>query len=439
MFGHANELELLDLIEGELDATAEAALRIRLQDQPGALETLQRMQADRAALRSTPQPALPMNFLAAVEPFLARPMLIETPAHVEHSKPGEFRRLHRRRARRIRWRRLALAAAIACGVLGAVWAAIVQFSNLTTPLATGPNQLAESNGDQATAAAAGTNQPLAADRQPNINSNVIAAGNSIHHYQPTAMPPELAFGSPTQPGIRAAGVDADTSAAGSRIVAADVAIVVSVRDVSAAEQELAQRVTSLGESAALVRNFSFEQAKKLEEQWRLAHAGATRGDDEPVIADVKPRSAATPRSSSQHMQRLAQRVREQLAHNGASMQPATSAAENAPLAGPKNLAPALEQQLDFSSRGAAYTIAVRASDLAELLQELGTGHWASGSRMPQQGVILRMMPAGANSSTPEALPNSVAWFTQAPRVRQAIGQLQQNPSAIVLLPVIVQR
>ena len=51
MLNRSDELELLALIEGELDAAAEAALRRRLVGDPQLLALLDKVRTDRAALR----------------------------------------------------------------------------------------------------------------------------------------------------------------------------------------------------------------------------------------------------------------------------------------------------------------------------------------------------------------------------------------------------
>ena len=52
MLNRSDELELLALIEGELDAAAEAALRRRLVGDPQLLALLDKVRTDRAALRA---------------------------------------------------------------------------------------------------------------------------------------------------------------------------------------------------------------------------------------------------------------------------------------------------------------------------------------------------------------------------------------------------
>ena len=73
---------LLAFVEGELDPTDAAALEAELATVPGARELVRALAEDRRDLRSMPEPAPPIDFRRAVEPALARPMLME-------SRPGD--------------------------------------------------------------------------------------------------------------------------------------------------------------------------------------------------------------------------------------------------------------------------------------------------------------------------------------------------------------
>jgi hypothetical protein len=126
-----------------------------------------------------------------------------------------------------------------------------------------------------------------------------------------------------------------------------------------------------------------------------------------------------------------------------------------PIAGTTDVAPSLEQQLEFSRRGATHTIAVPASEVTALIERLSL---AEG-----QVVMLQMLPSPPalsdieiSSATPtrpttssstsrspaKAAPAesmTLLWLTEGPRVRQAMSRLSQaRDGAIVLLPVIVR-
>ncbi|HWB19373.1 MAG TPA: hypothetical protein VG711_03665, partial [Phycisphaerales bacterium] len=104
-----HENELLELVEGTLDPARANAMRAKLASEPSLVHLVEGMTADREALRSTPEPVLPMDFVNEMGPRLARPMLME-PVHA--MKPGHFRRQQRRLVRLRLWKRAAVAAGI---------------------------------------------------------------------------------------------------------------------------------------------------------------------------------------------------------------------------------------------------------------------------------------------------------------------------------------
>ncbi|MHC4106493.1 MAG: anti-sigma factor family protein, partial [Planctomycetota bacterium] len=112
-----DEAELLALIEDGLDEHRAAALRDQLEHDPEMKALVERLRRDRQALRSIPQPQLPHDFAADLEPLVVRSMLTEPPL-------GEYRRQMARRGRGRRWVPLAAAASVAVVVLGGVWAAV---------------------------------------------------------------------------------------------------------------------------------------------------------------------------------------------------------------------------------------------------------------------------------------------------------------------------
>ena len=100
------------------------------------------------------------------------------------------------------------------------------------------------------------------------------------------------------------------------------------------------------------------------------------------------------------------------------------------LYGPKALAPSFEQQLDFSRRGADYTIAIPASQLRAVLAQMQI--------IEAQTTTLRMLRLDEASA--EAQPSADAFaLVDYAQARDAAGRLvQQSPEAVILLPVIVQ-
>lgn len=416
MLDPADELELLSLIEGELDAHATAALRQRLSSNPQALNLVERLWQDRTVLRSTEKPRLPMDFVKRIEPLLARPMLMEPVAGFagneneveEIAQPGEFRRRFRKQAHRVVWSRLAIAAVLLMGLFVGVWAAVNGLMNAIRSWSAPENRLAvapDPANDRPTAAATKVGHGLtspAPDRtivQAPVDEMVVAADDG---------PPVL--------------------------VAAEFALVVhTTNDAGAAElavERVAAAVGGLGERAALVRNFSFVEALRLHEQWRLAQ-GRAANDAPPLIASTD--SPVGPGSSGQSINALAERVRTRMDRMGLQ-DPVES--HDGPLSGQivgsKELSPTIEQQLDFSSRGAALTVAVPVRQIADLVERLSA---AEG-----QSTALRMLPPREDDKNEiEPWQPLAIWITEGPQVREAIRLLMQSqPGAVVLIPVVVQ-
>ena len=107
--------------------------------------------------------------------------------------------------------------------------------------------------------------------------------------------------------------------------------------------------------------------------------------------------------------------------------------ESAHLIGPEHLGPTLEQQLDFSSRGAHLTVAVPVARLSAFIEKLGISEG--------QPTTLRILPprAGDVADNSETLPASsslTAWIAEGSAVRESIARLEQSrPDALVLVPV----
>ncbi len=480
MFERYDESELLSLIEGELDQRAVASLQLRLADDPQARATILAMAQDRLALRAAPEPALPMDFLAQIEPMRARPMLMDPVAEVVTLKPGEFRRQHRRANRRWRLGRLAAAAAILLLVFGGAWAMI---DGLV---------LNHSEGDDSERLARGSDSP-SDDGLPAPGELARATPGDplvdrlgpgvVHHDRPPADITRFAAASsaatPTQ-----ADRSAEPAGDANPIIVVDFAIVLNAREAADIEAAMSRVVASLGERGALVKNFSFDEAQRLAEAYRVAHGGPVLGTE----ADATVASAAagdaghrTPGAllSRSDVYRLAQRVRDQLREqasradgavadtasatggvvaNGSTRLTRADASVDdgaaATVAGPAALGPTLEQQLDFSSRGATYTIAVPAAEVGGMIERL--------SLKEGQPTMLQMLPAppaldevfkpaagsakgdsGRRDTTrrdaPADPPSTLVWLTEGPRVRQAMSRLSQaRDGAIVLVPVIVK-
>ena len=96
--------------------------------------------------------------------------------------------------------------------------------------------------------------------------------------------------------------------------------------------------------------------------------------------------------------------------------------------GSTELAPSFAQQLDFSERGAAYTLSVRASRMAQVLARLQLGE--------EQQTALRV---GSGWGRDEA-SDELLWLSEWPLARQAAAALEvEGSDAVILLPVVVEQ
>lgn len=475
MLERYDQSELLSLIEGDLDVSdprAAAALRARLVKDPQVASMVESMMRDRASLRSFEEPALPQDFLSEIETMLSRPMLYEPVADVVMAKPGEFRRRQQRQSRKLRLGRLAAAAALLLASTGGGWALIRAYNgdwaksdsdlqastNSFTSVANGEGLAVGPRGSRS------TNRP-APGTIAEVSRDDLGPG-AVHHNRP---PRHIrSDAAPAMANARATAANAtdasDTIPATTEpmTLAADFAVVMQSPSPTIAESAVSGVIADLGERAALVRNFSYVEAQRLNEEYRMAHGGSSmrRGGDAPPVVAMAPGMNDTRETmiTRSELSALARNVREQLrTHGGAGDAAFKSSADTdfggrqGIIAGTERLAPSLEQQLDFSSRGASYTLAVPASEIVSLLEHLAlndpTGNYV---------MMLRMLPAttphverqedgtaGTRTGSKPPLTASVAttldWLTEGPLVRQAMQRLAQTRGdTIVLVPVILK-
>jgi hypothetical protein len=420
MFQGLNQSELLDLVEGEHDPRAADFARVKLAKRPEALAELDRMRRDRASLQQLPLPEMPVNFSSKLESLLARPMLIETlPSPM--LEPGEFRRQYRKRTHRVRWSRLAAAAVVFLALCAGIWAAV---NSLRPQNPNGASdQVAVNQNDASNALTSGTNQPREIDP-----SNLKGV---VHHFQPQI----LVAHADSMGGVRET---PDTHSTLSGPVAASFVVVMSATDLSAAESAIGRAIGDVApDQAALVRNFSFTEAMRLVER----HG---RTPNETIASDTGPAMASTTRTPSRvrtpaEMKTFANAVRQamrSLKDTAVTSTPDAAMPQSAHLLGPEQLDPSLEQQLDFSSRGAVLTVTVPVSRLSAFIQKLAVDE--------RQSTALRSLPQRhadlLQTSAPATDAKSVAtWITEGSKARQSILALEQNHrEAVVLVPVIVQ-
>lgn len=420
MLDQHDESELLALIEGELDDRQAAALRKRLSNEPRALAMIERMREDRAVLRVMGSPELPEDFVARLEPLLARPMLtepIEEANAVHYSKPGEFRRQQRRGQVRMRWGRLAAAAVLFLGLLVGTWAAV----NGWTGRNLGPGDSIVAVNDSSTDRAAESNA---------TTSDVVAITNldgTIHHQRPDL----------NKAGDRLASVlgtpgdSANAPDAGRPPRLAEFAIVIAAGDQAGTEEILRLALESPDDGTAIVRNFNFDEARRLAREWAIAHGGTSGGPSDPMVISA---GSSPPRLDNGQYDLLADRVRRQLAES--RPQGSTTAAASGQLFGSPALSPSLETQLNLSSRGSTHTITVPAARVHALIEQLAMS--------PGCATSLCLLPE-SESAAPDSTPSLImsdpltAWLTEGPRVREAIDRLlDESANGSVQIPVIVR-
>lgn len=348
-----DEHELLAYIEDELAPDAAATLRLRLQSDPPVAELVEEMRRDRARLIGDPEPELPFDFAAHIEPLLVRPMLMDTfvddataPAAY---RPGRERRRHRRERRLRSARRFAMAAAVALVATGGVWVAYTALS---------PGRA--SDGD----AFASFGQPEAARSEPFTSKRPQADGEvgraTVHHYVPSGSS-DLGITGLADAGHRIAGPG--------EAVTLEIMLVIQCDDPTATERLLTHLAGGFGNQTALVQNFSYEEAKRLEQAWLLAQASPQRGSYS-VAGARPPARRGIAGGPGERFDELAERAREQR-HRGGGVDAGELSRQ---LHGPRETAATIAQQLTFSSRGATHTISLPAEDLQVFLAQLASDH-----------------------------------------------------------------
>ncbi|UCD73885.1 MAG: hypothetical protein JSV91_08805 [Phycisphaerales bacterium] len=420
-----DESELLELIEGELDPKRARALRDQLAKDPASLEAVNRLRADRALLQSCRQPDLPRDFLAEMEPLLARPMLVGSP-------PGEYRRQLRHRSHRPVWSRVAAVAAIMLICSGALWAT---FSYVLKPDSE-PGMIAAVDDDARSTT--GSRPGPASPDQPDqavaaVPSPADPATGTIHHYAPQ----RPGAGQWTASAAGATGGEPDTvqmrSAPRVRKEAAEFALVLVASDSTRAEEALVRNLQDSTMPVALVRNFNIEEAEALAEQWRLAQGRDRdrREDPEPLRAETGGRREY--RSGSPDLDRLVRQAERQLrALQELSAAGAEVQQPSGQLIGSAELAPSLKHQLGFSSRGAALTVSVPLADLPALLEKLAVVDGATTA-------VLMLPDSDAAADARGAVPLQARWLADAPSVRAALRRLRQaGEHTVVELPVVIE-
>ncbi|MHC4948161.1 MAG: hypothetical protein ACYTG1_07855 [Planctomycetota bacterium] len=391
-FDSYDEHELLALIEDELDPERTRALRQRLAREPAALAAVDRMRSDRRRLRTLEAPAPPADLLADLEPLMARPMLVEM-------RPSALRRARARRERRLRVMQAALVAAAAVALLVGGWVGVSgllrsvqerQLADAERGVPSGPSSLDTLLGPD-----------RVADDRPGADGPA---------------PARLADATAPEGAARANTAAVVGPADGP--VAAPFALVVRADGAEGTEDLVTATVADLGDAAALVRNFTLDEARRLQAEHRLRLARRRGADGSPLVADVgdgRPAIDAPPLPDRPAGRFLPDVPRPD------------DGPRSARLAGPADLSPSFEQQLDLSLQGATHTIAVPADRLADLLAAL--------DRRLEHRATLRLRGddrAGAPS-------DARRWLEQAAVLPAILRELRAaGDDAVVLVPVVIE-
>lgn len=385
MFESYDESELLAYIEDSLDASRARLLRDRLAKDPAVAELLDAMRDDRALLASEPEPPMPADFAAEVEPMLVRPMLMQAfddSAAPAAKRPGEQRRQQRRQRRLQSVRRFAVAAAFVMFVGGGVWYASTV---IDMP---GAFRVASSPPDDAA-----PQQPLSPQRQAAIEAWDDQYA-TVHHLLPPPIGAVSSGPNDAQMALRGSG--------GGEPIISPVVLHVYCQNVERAEQALVELATTLPSPTALVQNFSYDEARQIERAWLLSRDVPGREQTRPVTA------------SRTELNLLAQRVRDQQRQRRTTTEQPTLSGQ---LVGESDQAAPFTQQLAFSSHGATHTVTIPAGHVRGFLAKLA-------------------QIDGQHTSLQSLADDSVQGFSGRAVVASWVEQLNAaNEEAVVHLPV----
>jgi hypothetical protein len=373
MFDGFDQTRLLAYIEGELTPDEATTLENELSGRPEVRAALDQLRADRTLLRSLPEPALPADLVASLEPILARPMLVQP------STPGAWRRGRREP---ISTRRIVTVVGAAAGLLLAVTAGLIALVGQPgggTPMATG-----EGGSDPTVPT------PTPTELATNDEPAEWPLDGVIHH--DIHVPEAMATADRADDGI-------DQAPTGP--VALPFTLAMSVNDLSGWEQTAVSTLEPHGRTAALVQNFSMDEGDALM-AWLDGQASAVLVE-RPQVASVLISSARKRdwKSFRDAAEKLPRPERPKMSEQ---------------LAGDKRHAAPYLTQLDYADRGATHTITVSLAELDAVLAQLTRG---------STDAVLQML------DEPDWIADRTAIRETITRLRDA------NPDAVVFLPVTV--
>lgn len=359
-----HEAELLALIEDELDPGRARALRSRLAaERPQLLARIDRMAADRAALRRVEPVTPPVDLVAALEPMLTRTMLVD-----DARAPWRPERRH--------WLAGTAAAAV-LGLAAGVWLVSDAFRSPA------PRELVIADTtERATTVPPAMRAPDRAIVQSDLSGEVHHAGPTVEGRLSFESLLAASTAPPDVPGF---------APAGSANVAS-FAIVIEAVDVDAARRLLAESVDACTLPAALVRNVSMEEAIAFHRHLETTGGAGSRPSSRtaPRVADVDGGTSASRRA-----------VRDAI--SAATLDRAISASapslgEQIVGAGEHAAEPSI--QLELADEGFELSATIDAAELNQLL-----------ARLHDRGLSLRLVSRNASGARTERPTALTAWET----------------------------
>jgi hypothetical protein len=239
----------------------------------------------------------------------------------------------------------------------------------------------------------------------------------IHHHAPLVGVPDRTMVA----GARGSADSAPRTGAPA-LVPADFMLVVRAPDEAEAQQTLQRIVSDLGTETALVRNFTYAEADDLEAMRRLAEGA--RPTDVVDPADTIAEAGGETPSRRPDQRGTAGRSRPRPRPQDLLEARYT---RSELLVGSSDLAPSFARQLDFSERGAVYTLSIPVARLMQVLTRLQMDE--------EQQTSLRVDGASSDEMTDE-----MRWLRDWPQAKQAAATLEKHGrDAIILLPVVVEK
>ncbi len=389
MSSHLNESDLNSWIEGILEPSQARSIDARLAAQPALQDRVRQMRHDRDVLRSLDLPSLDVDLVRAIEPQLARAILVEDP-------PAPFV-LHQRSRRFGGPAMLASAAMLMLSTAVFTWLVAggpTPWSDKTpTEVAFGPTDGA--SGPSPVVPAVDSPSPALALAKPN-------ADEIIYHDAPlvVALPGSVDAAPNLSPALAAA--DALPKAA----------LVVRAKSLDGAIASLQAILAPVNDRSALVENLSFSAAAEYERRWIAGHTGGS-DSRKPLLAGID-RENELPLTPLQRGE-VIRRVQE--------VEPSALGRQ---LSGRKELAPTPEMQLALSEARCTHALVLPRDRVAEILAQLDRGN----------DVLASISALGEFGSATKESPSTDSWNQWSTWL--AADVWTNRPDGTVVIPLRIE-